>query len=117
MIKNSAFKYGKWLIYLVIFAILAQVIMNYIFSLDEMVSKIESRLLIDQELKSQIGEFKKIKLTQRTSIYSSENNPSYMLYDFLVVGKKATALVIVRVESIDAPPQQQQISISSIHIK
>lgn len=113
----NIFSILKWFAITLALAFLFQMTMQYFLSFDEEINNIESKLLIDKKLISQIGELKNTTMTKRTSVSSSENNPPYMLYDFLVVGKKATAIVVVRVDDLELPHSEKKISINSIYVK
>lgn len=117
MENNKYLKYGKWLVYLLAIALIAQVLTSQFLAHDETLSKVEAWLFENDQLIDDLGKIHNVSLTKRVSVSKSERVPSYKLYNFIVTGEKNKALVVIQVNSIKDSSNKMEFVIKTISVK
>lgn len=114
--RMSLRKPFRWFAYLVVASVAMYLITNFVLNTDKAKPVIEKFLESSEEVISQVGNIKKIKLIKRVSISATETSSPYRLYTFIVDGDKAKATIVVRAEQTSQGDTQKQFLITTIKL-
>ncbi|NVK41085.1 MAG: hypothetical protein HWE39_07560 [Oceanospirillaceae bacterium] len=85
------------LLFLLVSALLMELMAQIVFKSDDTVSAIEKWVPKQDEVRSRIGENIILDIREKTSVNSTQDRPAYRIYKFSISGSVANGLLVVEV--------------------
>ena len=112
--KSVLISYKFWIFFLVC-ALLAELVANWIWTKDALLQESKNWLGSQEQVTSQLGVIKKIKIKESLYYQGDENKAAYNRYTLFVYGEKNKAVIILRASTDGS--SENQFTLMSLRIR